>query len=509
MGDSKAAGTVADKQNLIDRMVSWVNPRAGAERLRYRMALDMMRGYEAAAVTKRTSGWRTTHGSAVSEVRGSIKTMRSRSRDLVRSNAWAKRAVHVLANSIVGTGIRPQAQARTKAQADRREQLWREWAETTACDFNGRRDMYGLQRLAALTIVEAGSVLIRKVISPKNKPVPLTIQVLEPDYLDTSRDTANSGDTYITGGIQFDATGQRQGYWLFDQHPGDLTFGSAVSRFVPADQLQHVFREDRPGQIEGVPWGAPVIMRLRDLDEFADAQLVRQKIAACFAVFVEDNDPLAAAKNANNKTAAGEIVEKIEPAMIEILPAGKKVSFANPPTVENIPEYMRFTLHEIAAGYEVPYMTLSGDLSDTNFASGRIGRLDFQRNVKTWQCTMFIPQFCQTVWRWFDDVAVISGVAGDRQTVTAKWTPPPLPLTDPEKEVNAYVRGLRGGVLTLQQVTAEQGRDFAEHIAEIAASNKVLDDNSIILDSDPRKVSQQGQAQKWDSGTPPDDDTDE
>lgn len=504
MDDASNASQSVDKQNLVDRVVTWFSPKAGAERYRYRKALDVMRGYEAAAVTKRTSGWKTTHGSAVSEVRVSLKMMRSRSRDLVRSNGWAKRAVNVIANSIVGAGIRPQAQAKTKAQAERRENLWREWGETTACDYYGQHDIYGLQNLAAKAIAESGSVLVRRVVSPKTKPVPLKIQLLESDYLDVSRDVANTGGTYITGGIQFDADGQREGYWLFDNHPGDLTFGAATSKFVPADQVQHVFRVDRPGQIEGVPWGAPVIIRLRDQDEFADAQLVRQKIAACFAVFVEDNDVLGGAKR-GNKSKDGEIIEKVEPAMIEVLPSGKKVSFANPPSVENIPEYMRFTMHEIAAGYEVPYTALTGDLSDANFASGRLGRLDFQRDVRTWQQVMFIPQFCQTVWRWFDDLAVISGVAGDRQTVTAKWTPPPLPMTDPEKEITAYVRGVRSGVMTLPQVVAERGRDFAEHVEEIVVSNKALDDNNLILDSDPRHVSQQGQAQKWADSEPPDD----
>ena len=31
-----------------------------------------------------------------------------------------------------------------------------------------------------------------------------------------------------------------------------------------------------------MPWFAPVILKLRDLDEYDDAELVRKKIEACF-----------------------------------------------------------------------------------------------------------------------------------------------------------------------------------------------------------------------------------
>ena len=70
--------------------------------------------------------------------------------------------------------------------------------------------------------------------------------------------------------------------------------------------------------------GLPValILKLRDLDEYDDAELVRKKIEACFAAFVtgaEDEETLGAAAIA----ADGHRVEAFEPGMIEYLAPGK------------------------------------------------------------------------------------------------------------------------------------------------------------------------------------------
>ena len=78
------------------------------------------------------------------------------------------------------------------------------------------------------------------------------------------------------------------------QHPGCLTLtnwqAGFISKPIPAESVLHVYKKDRPGQVRGVTWLAPVILKLRDLDEYEDAELVRKKIEACFAAFVISPD---------------------------------------------------------------------------------------------------------------------------------------------------------------------------------------------------------------------------
>jgi len=61
--------------------------------------------------------------------------------------------------------------------------------------------------------------------------------------------------------------------------------GGILSVPVPAEQILHSYRVLRPGQIRGVPWLSPVMMALRDLDDYADAERVRKKIEACVSAW--------------------------------------------------------------------------------------------------------------------------------------------------------------------------------------------------------------------------------
>lgn len=55
---------------------------------------------------------------------------------------------------------------------------------------------------------------------------------------------------------------------------------------VPASEIIHLFRPLRPGQIRGEPWLARALVKLNELDQYDDAELVRKKTAAMFAGFI-------------------------------------------------------------------------------------------------------------------------------------------------------------------------------------------------------------------------------
>ena len=110
------------------------------------------RKYEGATVGRRTGGWITSGGSANSEIGPALGRLRHRSRDLVRNNQWAAKAVRVLAANIVGSGIRPQARSESNGEAEHFQGLWEAWGESSDCDADGRRNFYGIQKLAQRTV---------------------------------------------------------------------------------------------------------------------------------------------------------------------------------------------------------------------------------------------------------------------------------------------------------------------------------------------------------------------
>lgn len=478
--------------NILDQAIAAISPRWGASRASSRQSLARaeranqlsgaaFRRYEGATVGRRTGGWVTSGGSANSEIGPALSRLRNRSRDLVRNNQWAAKAVRVLAANIVGTGIRPQAKADSTLEARRYQELWEAWGESTDCDADGRRNYYGLQKLAQRCISESGSVLVRRRSRrlTDGLAVPLQLQILEPDFIDLTKEGRDTATGRVTiQGVEFDALGRRTAYWLFEHHPGeDVIVRSFVSKRIPADQILHVFRDERPGQVHGVPWGSSALIKLQELDQFEDAELVRAKIASMLVAFVHDLD---ADVEADDLSDPDNPIDKLEPGMVEHLPPGKDVRFNTPPQNSGYVPFAQITLRAVAAAFGVTYEALTGDLSNVNFSSGRMGWIEFHREMESWRRLEFVPQFCVPTWRWFGAAAELSGKAP--RALPATWTPPRREMIDPGKEIRALKDQVGAGLTSLSDAIRQLGFEPRAVLEELQGDLKMLAELGLSLE---------------------------
>jgi lambda family phage portal protein len=476
--------------NQFENFIRFFSPSLALVRARANHVLNQIRSYDAGSHSKRTTGWRATNQSVNGENQNGLMTLRARSRELVRNNAYAKKAIQIISNNTVGLGIRPKvvsAKKRDKKIMD----AWKAWAETTQCDFDGNFNFYGLQALVMKAVPEAGEVLIRKRkvdtrgAGAKNI-IPVKLQIIEADLLDHYKNLDNGvGKGYILQGVEFDAKGKKLGYWLYDRHPYDMMGVVLNSQFVSIDEVIHVYSVERPGQVRGVPFLTPSMMKLRDFDDYEDAQLTRQKIAACFAVFISDNaENITSNIKGTTKNADGSLSERVTPGLIEHLPAGKQVSFGTPPGTTGYGEYSKTQLRGIAAGIGVTYEALTGDLSNVNFSSGRMGWLEFHRQVQAWQSNLVIPKFCAPAWEWFlEGYTLQYGTYGD---IATTWTPPRREMIDPVKEVKGMTDEIRAGLASWADTVSELGYDPEELMETLAKEYKQFRDNELMLSCDPR-----------------------
>ena len=178
------------------------------------------------------------------------------------------------------------------ALKDRIQRLWLAW--TDEADADGLTDFYGLQAMAARAMFEAGECFLR--FRPRRPDdgltVPLQLQMLSSEHLPLGKcETLPNGNEIIFG-IELDRIGRRVAYHFHRTHPGDVRQrGAGELVRVPADQVCHVFHPIAEGQIRGVPWVAPAMVRLWLLDQYDDAELDRKKVAAMFAGFVTRPGP--------------------------------------------------------------------------------------------------------------------------------------------------------------------------------------------------------------------------
>ncbi len=482
------------KLTMWDRIAAVISPSWALSRLRARAAANtLVRHYEAAQSGRRTSGWHRTRGDADSVNAAATTELRIHARDLARNNAYAKHAIDLIANNTVGYGITPRPVGDDKAANLKASEIWKLWADSTECDSESRSTFGGMLSQAMKATVPDGEVLIRRRMRRLGDglSIPLQIQLLEADYLDSAKDgpVAGGGKGWITQGVEFDALGRRAAYWLYQEHPGSGQ-NSSPSRRVPAKDVLHCFLPTRPHQTRGVSWLAPVIGTLKDLDDYEDAELIKQKIAACFSAAVTDQDGLGTPIGAVD--SATPLIEELQPGAIIQLPPGKEITTLTPPTLTSDALPTR-NLRKVATGIGIPYEELAGDYSQVNFSSARMSRISHLGNLRSWQWNMLIPQVCAGVWAWAMEAAVLSGQL--RVAPRAEWTVSPLPMIEPDKEGLAYQRLLRVGTITHDDMIREQGGDPVAHWQSYSDGLKNLKALGIQLDSVTADVSQAGLTQ--------------
>jgi lambda family phage portal protein len=478
-------------RNLFDSIVSAFNPAAGLKREMARNALKKMRGFEAASRGRRTDGWRTTGSDANTVIGQGQGLLRDRARAMRRDNPYAEKGISAIASNTVGYGIVPDPRGRAR-QKKRALEMWARWAETTACDFEGISDFYGMQNLAIQSIAESGEVLLRRVWARGENALNFKLQILEADHLDEDKTTTLAEGGYIEQGIQYDQTGKRTHYWLFPNHPGGNIRNlraSSVSEPVPAEDIAHIFLRKRPGQTRGYSWMAPVILRMRNFDEMEDAVIEQAKVAACFAAIITTEPEMTAAATGRSNYM---LPEAIEPGMLERLNVGESVTFGTPPTFSGYESYSKQSLRATAVGLGLPYEVLTGDLNGVSFTSGRMGWLEFGRNIDVWRWHMIVPQMCARVWDWFNEAAALSE-NGWSEPIPAGWVAPRRDLIDPVQELNAIEKELRIGGLSFSGMLKERGiNDTEAHIRQIQEDNAALDAAGLLFDGDPRNVAKAG-----------------
>jgi lambda family phage portal protein len=467
------------------------------------------RRYEAASHSPRMKHWYTPVTDGTSAIQDP-QTIRDRARSLVRDNPWAAKGLNSLVSNSIGFGIRCQIHCKSKTRMAQAQRLWEQWAETSACDADGIGDLYHLQALAMRAMVESGEVLIRlRPRRPEDRlPVPIQLQVIEcdmiADTLQLDQQLAN-GNTVLRG-IEFDTLGRRVAYYLRKRHPGSpLAYLNPADYVrVPADEIIHLFRKDRPGQERGVSWFAPVTVTLKELAQYEDAYLVRQKLANLMCGFLISDNP-----NDFEDELATELPD-LSPGTMYALRPGSQIEFNTPPPAGEDPAYRDSCLRRVAAGLGVTYESLTGDLSSVNFSSARMGAQEMGRAIDGYLWQLFIPRFCNRVFQWFLDAAELqTGLI--TTDITAEWTPPARTIVDPSKEFQSLASAVRNGFITLPEAIRRQGYDPVAVATEQAEYLAILDGLGIKVESDYRNDSKVAVAeaapQEDDSPTADADDT--
>lgn len=446
---------------------------------RLRNLFSGKRSYTAAGGGRRGQSMQTMHHqlTSIAAARG---TLAARARFLASNNPLAASAVEAWVSALVGTGVKGQA----KAPAPLRNTLnlsFENWTDES--DADGLSDFYGQQDLVVRRVIIDGEALAVFVQDGDR----IRIRVLEAEQLDASYTAALSNGNVVVQGVEHDAKGRRVAFHILDR-PAGMELGVARQRSrYPASEVLHVFRRIVPGQVRGVSWFAPVMVRLNDLDGWRDAEMMRQRVASLFVGFVIAPDGTAAPLE--GEQSGSEITGPLTPGTLTYLSEpGQDIRFSDPAKIgsETI-DFADITEREIAVGLGLPDYLLSGDLSDVNYSSIRAGMVEFRRRVEALQHSMLAFQFLRPVWRRWATLEVLSGrvEATVEAALPVAWITPKQHWVDPSKDVTAEIDAINAGLMSRREAVAARGVDYEALVAEIAADNAYAETLGVTFTAPP------------------------
>ncbi len=460
---------------------------------------------------RQTQNWYATQGSADADTLIDIPTLRARSRDLIRNAPIAAGAIHTVVANAVGTGLalQPTPDITVLGWTEDQSITWSSmvghefnlWAESINCDVTRTQNFYQMQSLVMRAALESGDCFA--LLPMKQLPGSIyktRIQIVEADRIHTPNGadgmlavvpltntegtvTRTPNGNKIFGGVEVDAYGAPVAYCILKQHPGAIGFGlSNLFEYdrVPAFGVQtgrrnviHVFDRIRPDQNRGVPYLAPVMEAIKQLDRYAEAELMAAVITAAFTIFIKTD---TGTQGFGQELGTPQPIQQDEITLgngkVVGLAPGEDVAFPNAmrPNAGFDP-FVTSILRQVGVALQLPFEILIKHFT-SSYSAARAALLEawkFYRNRRAFLAT----SFCQPVFEAWMDEAVSSGriaAAGyfsdpmlRRAYLSCDWVGDAPGQIDPMKEVAAAQERVNLGVSNRKIETMElTGRNWSD-----------------------------------------------
>jgi len=448
-------------------------------------------GFAAADVSRLTASLATQSEFINNTLRYQLRTLRARSRQLCRNNAYGKRFAQMVVDNLCGPSpFILQAKVKTKrGKLDdmanvRIEAGWKSWSRKGEADITGLWSLNALWRLIARIWAVDGEVLIRKYRGPEYGQHGYRLQIIDSDRLDELKNATlpNGGAIYM--GIEMDAVQRPVAYHLLKRKPVQWSTNtySRESERVPADEILHLYLPEMADQGRGVPWMYAAMMELVHLGAFEEAAVIAARVGASQMGVIQSPDGGSQMVGDSTDTNNNPQIEA-EPGTFPMLPPGYSMESWNPKYPDAaVGPFLKSCLRGIAAGLGVAYHNLANDLESVNFSSGRIGEQD-ERDMWMSLQSFKIEHLIQPVYEDWLGMQILLGKLpfeyGDQRYYDVRfqgrrWTP-----IDPQKEISANIDAINARLKSRTRVVAELGEDFEDVVAELAMEEALLKEKNL------------------------------
>jgi len=371
-----------------------------------------------------------------------------------------------------------------------RGERWELWAKSPELGSN--------LSLAELTVqwegslFDVGNVLVQKTRDEAGRPKVQTIDFLR---LQTPPNMAALENKEIIQGVRLTKirvpakidgkittreviTGKPASYFIRDE------FDATVFAEIPADQIIHKFRAIRPGMMVGLPEAYSVINKIIDYTDLHILEMGASKLAGQIANVhktpsgeFDTRDARRTGMKVQSQGASGTVATKGYSDFYEVsvgaadysIPIGSDIKnfIIERPTVAQ-QDYWQHIISEICAGYNVPKLlvfpfSLQGTVTRADLdVCANAFRADFE----------IIASIVREIYEWQTAWAIKYDKGMDGKTPAHPFgcviRPPRSPNVDIGYTAKALEIELRLGVKSIQDVYADQNKDWRVELRQVA-----------------------------------------
>lgn len=504
--------------------------------------------------------WKPPLASADAAILRDAGKLRARARDLVRNNAFAKNAVRMNRDAVTGSGLKLALKIdwRTLGLRDIVEaaewqdhvtRLWEAHAESTEFQMDARRQLTFSQLVSVADQADYvdGESLTVVEMKPGISAYQTCLNLIDVDRL-CNPDFAADNEA-LRGGILRDQFGEPLIYYIREGHPSDINFSGRHLRWNPVPRatewgrpiVLHSFDQTRPEQTRGVSEFASAITPMRMLAQYNDTELQSAIVQATYAAVIKTEMDwtqamtVAGATNINAGTG-NKIVDTVSAYLTEaagyhrdrniewrgakiphLLPNESLDVIKSTHPNANFADFESAFIRQLAAGLGVEAHEMGKNYREVNYSAARAALLAVWRTYRA-RRNRIINQIAMPAFgAWLEEAVAIGAVYLPRGVSDFFAAKPYLvkgtffawgkPMIDPLKERQAQNLSLQMGVETLEDVCAEEGRNYRDVLEQRAAERNLM--LQLGLDPDADGPEMGGMAPAADPNAPANQNTEE
>ena len=444
--------------------------------------------------------------------------MQRRAADLAANDWVAHAAIDTISSNAVGTGLKPNSNIPTKmlgiseseAQAIGEQMEWAFHLWSEEADLRGMLHFYDLQLFGLQQILSLGEMIHIPVMLSKaeqtkyNLNFSMHLQAISPSRLLTPSDLLT--DSSVIDGVRISEFGRPELYYILNPK-SNYKENSAMlnshysynladyteirSQIAHRKGIFHLFRHETDEQYRGVSAFSKGMGLMRNLDEVIAYELISQKMAAAFPVFVslKDNSsfPIEVQNQMgmNNGERERSYFQEVQEGSILYGEEGEEphILESKRPSA-NFSAFVDIVTRSISASLGIPFESLTKDFSKTNYSSARAA-LNEAWKVYNYYRKWFSRLYCQPVWEMVIEESYLRGMIKLPKSApnfyeqrklwcNADWIGPSRGHIDPVKEINATILKLDNNLMTYREAWAELGGDFEDSYGQMRTEKEKI-----------------------------------